>query len=573
MLPNGSKSYDAAIVPAIKPQTDVSGGAAEALRFGWSIAHPHLAAGASITLLLLLESGVSLALPWLGGRVANALLAEDAETLWRLGSVAIALLLLQFAARIASRLGTARIGDEMLLELRLRTFDHLQHLPMLEYERRHRGDLLSLLTTDAQTLSSFLAGTLPGLAPMLATLFGALLLMAWLRPELTFVIVLTVALAVVAMKFWMRAIHRRARAWFDAQSHSVDLAEEAIELLPVTRAAACEDHQRALYLERARRALDRARSLRRIHAPLQPAVQLAATLGVIALVLIYTGPGSQRPASPGELVTLLLYGAVIAQPLAGLADVVGQWNRTRGALGRIVETLACAVEPNPGTRRPPIRLQHGIRFESIRFGYDPSRPVFEDFDLEIGAGERVALTGANGCGKSTLVWLLLRYYPLQQGRITIDGVDIRDFELRALRRAIAIVPQRTWLFEGTIADNIRYAQPEATDTAIAQAARMACAAEFIEALPDGYRTELGARGSGLSGGQQQRIALARALLRPTPILVLDEATSMFDEVGEDQLLERLEPALADRSLIMITHRPKLLALADRIVDLGRANAS
>jgi len=364
----------------------------------------------------------------------------------------------------------------------------------------------------------------------------------------------------------MRAIHRLARAWFDTQSQTVSVAEQAIELLPVIKAEAREHEQLDLYRASAVEALGRARALRRVLTPLQPIIQLAALTGIIALLLFAAGPWSPQPAAPEELVTLLLYGVLVARPLSNLASLAGRASSTHGALSRILETLAEAPETRGGSQRPPERLKQGIRFENVTFGYDPDRPILENFDLTIGAGERIALTGPNGAGKTTLIWLLMRFYRPDAGRITLDGTDLAEFDLQALRRSIALVPQKVWLFQGTIADNIRLGAPDADMDRVRQAALLAGAADFIEEMDAGYGSELGPRGARISGGQQQRLALARALLRPTPILVLDEPTAMFDEEGEKSLVERIQPAVQDRTVIMITHRPALLQLADRRID-------
>ena len=539
----------------------------EALNFSLDLVRPYRRLLVGIMLVLLLETAASLSLPWLGGRLSEALLGDRSDSLYFLGGVTVCVLLVQLGSRIVGRLGVARVGDELLLDLRQRTFDHLQHLPIAHHEQRKRGDQLSLLTTDAQSISAFLSGALPGLVPMLLTLAGALAMLAWLRPLLALIVVLTVVMAVVVLRFWMRVIRRRARTWFDSQSETVDVAEQAIEMLPMIKAEAWEPRQRDAYLSAARRALDNARLLRIAASPLQPVIQLLSLIGIISLLVLAAGPGSENPARPGELVTLLLYGVIIARPLSGLADVYGRWNGARGALARILETLALAPEQATGTRNPPKVVESGLCFKDVTFGYDPDRPVLEHFDLEIAAGERIAITGPNGAGKSTLVWLLMRFYNPWSGSISIDGVDIREFDLAALRRSIALVPQRVWLFQGSIADNIRLGWPEAPMERVVEAARMAGAEDFIRDMPSGFDAELGPRGAKISGGQQQRLALARALLRPTPVLMLDEATSMFDDVGEDALLERIEPAIANRCLIIITHRPRMLELAHRVVRL------
>ena len=537
----------------------------EAVRFSLALIRPYCILLFAIMLVLLVETAASLSLPWLGGRLSELLLGDAAGDLYLLGAATIGVLLLQLGSRIVGRLGIARIGDELLLDLRRRTFEHLQHLPIAHHEQRRRGDQLSLLTTDAQSISAFLSGALPGLVPMLLTLAGALAMLAWMRPLLALIVVIVVAAAVVLLRLWMRTIRTRARTWFDSQSETVDIAEQAIEMLPMIKAEACEPQQQAAYASAARRALDNARSLRIAASPLQPVIQLVSLTGIITLLILAAGPASDNPAQPGELVTLLLYGVIIARPLSGLADVYGRWNSARGALARIMETLELEPEHATGRRAPPRTISSGLRFEDVTFGYDHDRPVLQDFNLEIAPGESVAITGPNGSGKSTLVWLLMRFYSPWSGRVSIDGTDIREFELAALRRSIALVPQRVWLFQGSIADNIRLGWPDAPMERVAEAARLAGAADFIQDLPEGFDALLGPRGAKISGGQQQRLALARALLRPTPIIVLDEATSMFDDVGEKALLERIEPAIRDRCLIIITHRPRMLELAERIV--------
>ena len=265
---------------------------------------------------------------------------------------------------------------------------------------------------------------------------------------------------------------------------------------------------------------------------------------------------------------LLLYAALLMSPLSTLANVYGQVQRTRGSAERIIEFLEEQPEPADEGDSELQNVAGHIQLQDVDFGY-PGRPrVLNSFNLEIGAGETIALTGKNGAGKSTIAHLLMRFADPDGGRILIDGTDIRQATLASVRSQVGLVAQHVLLVNGSVADNIAYGKPAVSREEIEQAARSAHADAFIKELPDGYDTVIGDQGIRLSGGQRQRLSLARTLLRNPPILILDEATAMFDPVGEQAFIEECHDLLSQKTVILITHRPASLALADRVVKLG-----
>ncbi len=532
------------------------------LRFG----RPYRSELLALVTLTTAHSVVLLAVPWLAGHMLGGIVAGSeggqARTLGLLALCLVAVALLNFIT--IERM--VRTGARVLADLRERIYDHVQRLPMASHDHRSKGDTLALMTFEIQRLSSFLTATLVAIPSRLLVTLGAIVLMFRIDARLALLVPIAVPAFYLVLRFVGRHLHRLGVDLQRAQARTVSLAEESLEMLPATKAYSREQPQFERY-RAAVRAVEKL-SLRegRIYAALEPLIGLIAALAALT-ILWFAGKGVQAGTmSASELFSFMFYAALLTRPIGALAQVYGQVQGARGTLQRMQSVLDEPIEHILGAQA--VRQRGGdIEFRDVHFGYPGREAVLLGADLHIRAGETVALVGPNGAGKTALINLLMRYYDPQSGAILFDGEDSRGLELSDLRGQIGLVPQSAFLFNGTIRDNIAFGGVNPTADQVDAAARLAQAYDFIMALPDRMETVIGDRGLRLSGGQRQRIALARALLKNPPILVFDEATSMFDDEGERAFIEACADALQGRTVILVTHRPATLALADRIVLL------
>ena len=514
---------------------------------------------------MLLEAAATLAIPWLGGQLAAGVLLDGGGDLGLVLWALIAAFAGQALLRFANGYISGRTAQRLLADLRMRVYDHLQALPLSFHQARRQGETLALVTWEVAQLSSFISGTLLSILPLVLTVAGAVFLMFRLDPLLAVLVAGLVPLFYLALKLLGRRLRGLAVELQRSNARAVGIAEENLSMLPAIKTFTREAEESERYGREIARVMRLSISQQRIYAALEPTIHFLA--GTAAVLLLWLG--SQRLGAegmtPAELVSFLLYAALLTRPVSALAGLYGQVQTARGTLERLHGVLTEPAEPIFHPAPALGRVKGAISFAGVGFAYPGREPTLEDVDLEIAAGETVAFSGANGAGKSTLVHLLMRLHEPSAGRILIDGIDIAGVNLQSLRRQIGVVPQHTLLFNGSVAANIGFGRPDADQAAIEAAARLAQAHGFIAGLPDGYATLIGDQGVRLSGGQRQRLALARALLKDPPILVLDEATSMFDLEGERAFIADCTAALADRTVILITHRPASLALARRVL--------
>lgn len=530
----------------------------------WAWVRPHLPALALAMLLMLLQGVATLLQPWLAGVLTDSLMLDRGmgSLLWILFALICAQQLLGYVVAVQLQRASGRLVADAGVELHA----HLQALPLAWHQERRRGDVLALLTGDIYRLGDYVSGVLLPLLPLLFTLVGALVMMFRLAPPIAAAVAVLMPLMFVALKVVGRRLRPLAHASTQAWADQAALAEQNLELLPVVKAFATEGAESAGFRRKAEAVFDLEQRLVRLQGGISPSVHVVGA-GAVLLLLGVAGHLIVRDEMRvGELVSLFLYGVALVAPVGQLATVYGATLAARGTMQRLLDALSAQPEPDNGTI-DVVPRDGDIEYRAVDFAYPGRPPLFRSFDLRIRAGETIALTGVNGAGKSTLAHLLLRLVEPQAGSIRIGGIDLQDFRLAALRGQVGLVAQQVMLFNASVTENIAYGRAGCDHAQVERAARAARAHDFIVALPRGYGTVIGDQGVRLSGGQKQRIALARALLKDPAILILDEATAMFDPQGEAEFIEECREALAQRTVVMITHRPASLALADRVLRL------
>jgi len=458
-------------------------------------------------------------------------------------------------------------------DLRLKLFAHLQRLHFAFHDKSQTGQLMSRAATDLQQIQGFIVMIPITFSNLLTILLVAIVVM---------VINLKLALLALAPLPFLNYMANR----FSKRIHPVSMelqqelagvstsVEETVTGIRVVKGFGAEGVQSARMKATAARVFERAVYAGRVRAGFMPLLDFIPALGILAVVWYGGHEVLNNRLSIGDLAGFLLYVNMLIFPLRLTGQLVAQGQRAVAAAQRIQEILV--TEPAIVNKADAVSLPPGngdVVFDNVSFGYSPEaeRAVLENLSLTIRAGEAVALVGPTGCGKTTVARLLPRFYEVDGGSIRVDGVDIRDVKLSELRTSIGIVFEDTFLFGDTVAANIAFADPRATQERIESAATLAGAHEFISELPNGYATELGERGFSLSGGQRQRIALARAILADPRVLILDDATSSVDPTKEHEISDALKTVMKGRTTIVIAHRPATIALADRVVllDEGR----
>ncbi|ODS98917.1 MAG: ABC transporter [Lautropia sp. SCN 69-89] len=549
------------------------------LRALWPFMAPYRARVAVAAIALLVAAAATLVVPLAFrqmidvGFAARAVASERANVnLWFLALFGVAVVLaLGTALRFYS---VSWLGERVTSDLRRAVYRQVLRQDARFFETLKTGEVLSRLNTDT-TLIQTLVGTSISLGLRNALLFaGALVMLIVTSPQLASIIVGLLLLVVLPILVFGRRVRRLSRVSQDALADSSALAGETLNAIQIVQAYAREPLEGQRFGASTESAF--ASAIRRVRArSLLTALAIVLVFGAIVFVL-WLGAHAvlEGRLTAGLLTQFILYAALVAGATGAIAEVLGDVQRAAGATERLLELL----EAEPAIRAPeraerlaPSGRGSHVAFESVTFSY-PSRPGEHALDrvtLEVAPGETVALVGPSGAGKTTLFQLLLRFHDPSSGAIRVDGIDLRRLDPADLRGAIGLVSQDSVVFSADAMENIRYGRLDASDAEVIEAARAAHAHEFIEKLPEGYRTFLGERGVRLSGGQRQRIAIARALLKNPPLLLLDEATSALDAESERAVQDALERAMRGRTTLVIAHRLATVAGADRIVVLER----
>jgi len=539
----------------------------------WPLVRPHRRLVTLASAAVLVQTGSALAMPYLVKvAIDQGVVPRRLEVLNRVALAYLVLAGIQFLAGRFETMTVARVGQRVLYTVRTRLFRHLQTLSLDFYERERTGRLVARMTADIDAMSDLVTDGLVTLVTGLITMVGVaviLVLMDWQLALATLVVAPLIGLAARVWRRWSADAYRRVR-----ETHSV-VNVQLQETLAGVRAIQSFRRERASAARLAGANHDERVAHRRTIALASfffPGIEFLGT----AATVVVLGVGGRRVLGGdleiGVLAAFLLYLRNLFDPVQQLSELYDSFQSATAGAERVGAVLA--EQPSVREADDPVPLpdpRGDIRLEDVCFAYDQGPEVLHDVDLRVGQGTTLALIGATGAGKSTVAKLIARFYDPKAGRVTLDGVDLRQVRMADLRRAMGYVPQEGFLFSGTVLDNIRFGRPEATRAEVEAAARAVGADQVIAGLPDGYDTQVGERGALLAAGERQLVAFARAWIADPALLILDEATSNLDAASEARITDALQRLRSGRTTVVIAHRLSTIAQADQIavVEDGR----
>jgi ATP-binding cassette subfamily B protein len=489
---------------------------------------------------------------------------------WVVGSTLV-IFLLDMALQLVSNVAGVALAQRMTFRLGGDLFRHLQRLSLVFHSRFSVGDSIARVTGDPYCIQTLINGGALPFVQSVVTLCAMFALMWQLQPTLTLLALAVVPFLALNIRLLGGPIKTRTRRRRDLEGHMMAIVEQTLNAIPVVQAFTREAREHAAFLAKAEQTTRAYVGATLAETWFSLGVGLVTTLGSAGVLYLGARDVLDHQLSLGSLLVFVAYLAALYTPLNEIVQTAGSLQMVAASADRIKEVLD--ISPDVEDRPDAVPAPPGgvIRYEHVTFGYEPNRRVLTDISLEARPGQVVAIVGPTGAGKTTLVNLLVRFFDPDDGRITVDGTDIRDLQVASWRERVAIVLQDAYLFPRSVADNIGYGAPGATREEIRAAALAANADEFISHLPNGYDEQLGDRGCTLSGGQRQRIAIARAFLKDAPVLILDEPTSALDARTEFMLLDALERLMTGRITFVIAHRLSTIRRADTILvlDEGR----
>jgi ATP-binding cassette subfamily B protein len=468
------------------------------------------------------------------------------------------------------------LGERVVADLRKAVFDHIVTLHPSYFETNRSGEIMSRLTTDTTLLQNIIGSSFSMALRSSLTFVGALILLLFTNLKLSLIVLVGVPLVLLPIVLYGRRVRKLSKASQDSIADVGSYAGEIIQHIKTVQSYTREQHEQHAFSAEVEIAFNVAK--RRVsQRALLVAIVILLMFGAIS-GLLWVGGNDMIAGriSGGDLAAFVFYAIMMGSAIATISEVYGELQRATGATERLVDLLnvqsLIPVKASNTQPEPNLNMQNAqLAFENVNFNYPsrPDQPAISELNLKVKAGKSLALVGPSGAGKSTLLELLQRFYDPQSGRITLNGIDIRQLDTETLRKHLAVVPQQPALFTADVWYNIRYGNPDASDAQVIAAAKGAHAHEFIEQLPEGYASHLGEQGTRLSGGQKQRLAIARAILKDPKILLLDEATSALDAESEYHVQQALETLMKNRTTIIIAHRLATILHADSIAVMDQ----